>query len=162
MRTGGHAPSHSGPAHLLLCHDPLSFLPRETLEDNQPRAVQPGPCHADLRPSPRESRDHRQVHVHLPPGTSAGRRRTASFSGERQTESVSPRFLETPRRGDDRGHGTDLLAALLEHVLLLLCHQLPAFAAEDHPLGAGDVLHVDHQLGAVQRVTVAAHRHGEG
>lgn len=47
-----------------------------------------------------------------------------------------------------------LLAAFLEHVLLLLGHHLPLLTAQHHPLGTRHVLHVDHQLGAVQRVTV--------
>lgn len=57
-----------------------------------------------------------------------------------------------------RRRPTNLLAALLEHVLLLLRHHLPLFAAQHHALCAGDVLHVHHQLSAVQRVAVAGNR----
>lgn len=64
-----------------------------------------------------------------------------------------------PKRCDRWRTDTDLLAAFLEHVLLFLCHHLPLLAAEHHPLGAGDVLHVDHQLGAVQGVAVTSQKH---
>lgn len=49
-----------------------------------------------------------------------------------------------------------LLAPLLEHVLLFLGHNFPLLAAQHHPLCARDVLHVHHQLGAVQGISVPA------
>lgn len=46
--------------------------------------------------------------------------------------------------------------SLLEHVLLFLGHHFPLLAAQHHPLRARDVLHVDHQLGAVKRISIPA------
>lgn len=91
----------------------------------------------------------------VPPETSAGPRRTASFSGDTQTGESASQTEDSARWRDD----TDLLTALLEHVLLLLCHHPPLFAAEHHALRAGDVLHVHHQLGTVQRVAVPSTRY---
>lgn len=68
------------------------------------------------------------------------------------------RLVFTERHGNRWCGGTDLLAALLEHVLLFLRHHLPLFAAEHHALGAGHVLHVDHQLGTVQGVAVTGQK----
>ena len=48
----------------------------------------------------------------------------------------------------------NLFAAFLEHVLLLLGHHLPLLAAQHHALRARDILHVHHQLSAVQGVAV--------
>ena len=48
----------------------------------------------------------------------------------------------------------NLFAAFLEHVLLLLGHHLPLLAAQHHALRARDILHVHHQLSAVQGIAV--------
>lgn len=77
----------------------------------------------------------------------------------RHTHTQKVTSESTWKRGDSQRGGSYLLAAFLEHVLLFLRHQLPLFAAQHHALRAGDVLHVDHQLGAVQRVAVAAQTH---
>lgn len=92
----------------------------------------------------------------LPPRTSASRRHTASFSVQNKRIHTQEVTSESMWKHTNGQCGCSyLLAAFLEHVLLFLRHHLPLFAAQHHALGAGDVLHVDHQLGAVQRVAIA-------
>lgn len=166
MRTCGHASSQFGSAQFLLRHDAVSLLLWQTLQkDGIIKQIYNVDTHTATPPA-----EQTQEEVGWLVGfwvmmshTSRNLCRSTSYCfffwkkmiGRKQ----EVRLAFTQRRGDRRCGGTDLLAALLEHVLLFLRHHLPLFAAEHHALGAGHVLHVDHQLGAVQRVAVTGQKH---
>lgn len=150
MGASGRSSSQFGTAQFLFCHDPISLFLRKTLRKE--RFIE--------QTATGRTRLAGTRRCHVPPRTSAGRRHTASFSGQnKRTHTQEVTSESTWKRGDSQRGGSYLLAAFLEHVLLFLRHQLPLFAAQHHALRAGDVLHVDHQLGAVQRVAVAAQTH---
>lgn len=161
MRTCGRASSQFGSAQFLLRHDAVSLLLWQTL---------------------RKEGIIKQIYTHsytacctnaggswlvgfwvMMSRTSRNLCRSTSYCfffwkkmiGRKQ----EVRLVFTQRRGERRCGVTDLLAALLKHVLLFLRHHLPLFAAEHHALGARHVLHVDHQLGAVQRIAITGQKH---
>lgn len=159
MRTCGHAPSQFGSAQFLLRHDAVSLLLWQTLrKDGIIKQI----YNADTLTATLPGGSCLVGFWVMMSHTSRNLCRSTSYCfffwkttiGHKQ----EVRSVLTQRRGNRRCGGTDLLAALLEHVLLFLRHHLPLFAAEHHALGAGHVLHVDHQLGAVQGVAITGQK----
>lgn len=139
---------------------------------------------APLQPAQHSTRGCSQG-CHSPPGSGAARSRSLSFSGGRGRRGVTrgsphpaaadPAHSKSalcehhvlPHAGKQSTgevtkdptsppHSTHLVALFVVCIFLLLGEQLPLLAAQHHPLRAGHVFHVGHQLCAVQGVAIPA------
>lgn len=139
---------------------------------------------APLQPAQHSTRGCSQG-CHSPPGSGAARSRSLSFSGGRGRRGVTrgsphpaaadPAHSKSalcehhvlPHAGKQSTgevtkdptsppHSTHLVAFFVVCIFLLLGEQLPLLAAQHHPLRAGHVFHVGHQLCAVQGVAIPA------
>lgn len=139
---------------------------------------------APLQPAQHSTRGCSQG-CHSPPGSGAAQSRSLSFSGGRGRRGVTrgsphpaaadPAHSKSalcehhvlPHAGKQSTgevtkdptsppHSTHLVAFFVVCIFLLLGEQLPLLAAQHHPLRAGHVFHVGHQLCAVQGVAIPA------
>lgn len=180
-----HTPPHSGwgkeaRGRQRCTHSPPSPRPK-ALQCQLP----PPPCFAFEHHCSQHSTRGCSQGCHSPPGSGAARSRSLSFSGGRgrrgvtrgsphpaaadpaHSKSVLCEHHVLPHAGKQSTgevtkdptsppHSTHLVALFVVCIFLLLGEQLPLLAAQHHPLRAGHVFHVGHQLCAVQGVAIPA------